>query len=744
MHGVAAPPRVDRAVSHAPMTPPSSVIGRSIAAEAAAGAVLIFASMALRGDVLLVAALVTGALLLLARTGLGAVRAGAAGAVAWGALTLLQLAVLVPGLGEAGMARVVVALAGLGTIPLVAGLLPALTVRGLTAGRREDITPALVAVAVAGGLGVLVAIAAAGQVDVGDPRLEALMPYVAAGTAVLALADVLAHHRAGAGFPETAALVAAVALGLQVVLLVHTGGAGLDDSIVAVVLASGIAAVGLLLATALATPRPLAVPAEAAAGGPRLVGWALAGLVAVAAVARLMVLRPLWIDEAAGAQRARGTVAATLDSARLAGAHPPLQDVLTWLSRHLLGADEVALRMPSLVAGILLVPALYVTGTRLYDRRVGLMAAVIGALGPGLLWLSTEARPGMLTALLATLALLAMLRAVESERPVDWVLFGAAGAALVWTHQLGFLHVAVLFAAVAAVAWRRARRGEAVERLVAGGLGALALTGAAFLALLVYRGGLGPPSVLPPLEYATEGAPGAGRSVFGLAGTALVGVVGFHPADVTSRLLALWPLGILATFALAVRTWSARGVLLATLAATPFVALLVAQIAGAPRSPLFALEWTATALPMVALGLARAAGLMGAWPRVRLVGLALAAVLVLAAVDQRIRVTPVDRVDVTPAVDDVAAQAGRDDTVVYAPGTIGDLVRHDVEGARVVRLAAADPAELAGARHVYVIGALGMADDATEDDTLALIQQLSAQRPLADESRHGETTVWSF
>ncbi|HEY7072440.1 MAG TPA: glycosyltransferase family 39 protein [Acidimicrobiales bacterium] len=719
-------------------------MGPAILVEAVAGVVLVVAGLALRGDALLVTALLTAVLLLLARAGLGARRAGTAGAVAWGALTLLQLGVLVPGLSEDGIARVVVLLAGLGTIPLVAGLLPALALRGLPGGRREDITPTLLAVAIAGGLGVLVAIAVAGLVESGDPRLGALMPYVAAGMAVLALADVLAHHRAGAGFPDTAALIAAAAAGLQIVLLVHTGGAALDDSVVAAVLASGFAAVGMLVATALATPRPLAVPVEAAGGGPRLVGGALAGLVAVAAVARLAVLRPLWVDEAATAQGSRGTLAAMLDSARTAGAHPPLLDVLIWLSRHLLGAGELALRMPSLLAGVLLVPALYVTGTRLYDRRVGLIAAVIGAVGPGLLWLSTQARPGMVTALFATLALLAMLRAVESERPFDWLLFGAAGAVLVWSHQLAFLHAAVLFGAVAAVAWRRARRGEPVERLVAGGLGALALTGAAFVALLVYRGGLGPPSVLPPLEYATEGAPGAGRSVFGLVGTALVGVVGFHPADVTSRLLALWPLGILATFALTVRTWSARGVLLVTLAATPFVALLVAQIAGVPRSPLFALEWAATALPMIALGLARAVSLVGSWPRVRLVGLALAVVLVLAAVDQRARVTPVARVDVTPAVDQVAAAAGRDDMVVYAPGTIGDLVRHDVGGARVIGLAAADPAELAGARHVYVIGALGMADGTTQDDTLALIQQLSAQRPLADESRHGATTVWSF
>jgi len=40
----------------------------------------------------------------------------------------------------------------------------------------------------------------------------------------------------------------------------------------------------------------------------------------------------------------------------LAQPHPPLQMVLEWLSRHLFGLSPLALRLPSLVAGVLLVP----------------------------------------------------------------------------------------------------------------------------------------------------------------------------------------------------------------------------------------------------------------------------------------------------------------------------------------------------------------------------------------------------
>ena len=752
MQQVTAPlPRLDTDTPQATATPSPGLLraGRrvvvgSIVVEAVAGAALVCAAVTLRDDELVAVALGIAGALTVARAGLGAARAGAPGAVAWAALTLLQLAVLVPGVRDGADAPVTVALAGLGVVPLVAGLAPAARVQGLFVGERQDVTPVLLATATASGLGVLAAIALAGAVDVGDGRLEQLVGYAAAGTAVLALAEVLAHHRVGAGFPETAALLATVPAVLGGLLMLENEGAPLDTAVAAVGIAAGCAAAGLLVATALASPRRLVVPVEDAGAGPRLVGWMLGGLVAVAAAARLAMWRPLWLDEATTARTTSGSLEHTLEATRSTAAHPPLGEALVWVSRQALGAGEAALRAPSLVAGVLLVPAVYVTAERLYDRRAAVVAATVAAVGPGLLWLSATARPGMLAALLATLALYTMLRAVERGRPVDWALFAATGAALVWSHQLAVLHAAVLLGAVALIGWRRARRGEPVTDLVGGGVLAAVVIAGAFLVLVAYRGGVGPPGIPPPLEYATAGAPGAGRSVFGLAGTAIVSVLGFHPADVTSRLLALWPLGILATFALTVRSWSPRSALVAALAATPLVALLVAQVAGAPRQPLFALEWIATAVPMVAIALGRAAAGLGDWSRVRLAGLLVAGVLMAAAADQAVRVRPVDEVDVAPVVEDVAARAERGDVVVYAPPALGDLVRHEAAGVRIVTLARARAEDLADARHVFVVGAFGLADDGTRERTLALVDELAAARQLEAEERHGDTTVWRF
>ncbi|HKY67259.1 MAG TPA: hypothetical protein VJM49_12845, partial [Acidimicrobiales bacterium] len=45
---------------------------------------------------------------------------------------------------------------------------------------------------------------------------------------------------------------------------------------------------------------------------------------------------------------------------------------------------------------------------------------------------------------------------------------------------------------------------------------------------------------------------------------------------------------------------------------------------------------------------------------------------------------------------------------------------------------------------ILVVGAFGLADDETRDRILALVEDISASRPLATEERYGDTTTWSF
>lgn len=678
---------------------------------------------------------------LVVRVTLGWARAAVPGAIAFGLLTVTGLVTIAASIGDSSELRLGATLVALGMVPLAAGSVPAM-VLPLEHGDREDVTPCLVASAVCGGLGVLAATVAANLVEIDDDRIATLVPYIAVAFALLAMAEVLGYHRIGSGFPGTVGLIAAAAFALHVLLLADQRAGTTEAAVSAATIAGGAAALGLLVSTALASPRPLVVPVEEAQGGPRLVLITLTCLAGAAAALRLFSVRPLWLDEADTARVTDASFTEMEAAARAGHAHPPLLDLLVWACRQVFGSSDLALRLPSLAAGVILVPLVYVTAEKLFDRRVGIIAAAIVAAGPGFVWVSGSAQPASLAALLATASLLAFVLAVDRDRFVDWALFGVVAALLLWTHQLGFVTVAVLHGAAAVIVWRRGdggRRAQLARWSVSATIDVVA-----FVALLAYRGGLGPPGVLPPFEYATRGAPGAGRSVFGLAGMALTGLFGFHPADVTSRLLAMWPLCMLAMFLLLGRAWSSRGALVATLALTPFVTLLVLQIIGRPRNPPFALEWTATAMPMIAIGLAFAIARAGTWRTTRLIGLAVVAVLIVAAVDQRTRVEPLPRYDITPAVEDVAGRARPGDVVVYAPDDIGDLVSHEVHGAQVMSVEEA-AGQVGGGTRIHLVGAFALReDDPALDQLLGLVDELASQRTLVSEAGNNEAKVWTF
>ncbi|MGH9177661.1 MAG: hypothetical protein ACRD0N_03780, partial [Acidimicrobiales bacterium] len=251
----------------------------------------------------------------------------------------------------------------------------------------------------------------------------------------------------------------------------------------------------------------------------------------------------------------------------------------------------------------------------------------------------------------------------------------------------------------------------------------------------------------PPLEFATRAAPGEGTSLFPVVGSAVSALIGLHPPDVTSRLLALWPLGILLCLLVLGRARSGQGLLLAALAAAPFVALFAAQLLGIPRHPAFALGWAATAIPMVGLLTARVVtSLAGRWPRIRLVAVGLAALLAVALVDQAVRVRPVPRYDVAPLVEEVAARAAAGDAVVFEPRALAWLVRyHARDGVTVLKAADADPERLEDHRRVFVVAAFPLSTSQESGDrVMRLVEGLSSERRLVDEGGRPDVKMWEF
>jgi uncharacterized membrane protein len=70
---------------------------------------------------------------------------------------------------------------------------------------------------------------------------------------------------------------------------------------------------------------------------------------------------------------------------------PPLLFVASWLATQIDLSREL-LRLPSLLAGVASIPAIYLLGTRTVGRPAALVAAALTTLSPFMIYYATEAR----------------------------------------------------------------------------------------------------------------------------------------------------------------------------------------------------------------------------------------------------------------------------------------------------------------------------------------------------------------
>ena len=110
--------------------------------------------------------------------------------------------------------------------------------------------------------------------------------------------------------------------------------------------------------------------------------------------------QPLWWDEGYSvwfATHPLGQMAALTAQ----DIHPPLYYALLRGWTHLMGTGPVALRLLSVIFGALAIPAIYLAGRRLLNRRAALLAALLLAINPLHIYYSQEVRMYGLVALLS-------------------------------------------------------------------------------------------------------------------------------------------------------------------------------------------------------------------------------------------------------------------------------------------------------------------------------------------------------
>jgi mannosyltransferase len=112
---------------------------------------------------------------------------------------------------------------------------------------------------------------------------------------------------------------------------------------------------------------------------------------------------------------------------------PPLYFVASWLTTQV-ELNAQMLRAPSLLAGAVAIPLVYLLGLRTVGRRAALVAAALTAFSPFMVFYSSEARGYALMVTLVLGSTLALLAAIDSRRALWWVAYAACACAAVYTH----------------------------------------------------------------------------------------------------------------------------------------------------------------------------------------------------------------------------------------------------------------------------------------------------------------------
>lgn len=118
--------------------------------------------------------------------------------------------------------------------------------------------------------------------------------------------------------------------------------------------------------------------------------------------------------------------------------HAPLSYLLVKASRQFLGflGPDLSLRLPSMICGVLCVPAAYALGKRVWSKWAGVLMALFVAVDWNLIWQSTQARMYSMLMLITLLSLQLMVKLIRDKQArIGWWLLGGLLLAIgMWTH----------------------------------------------------------------------------------------------------------------------------------------------------------------------------------------------------------------------------------------------------------------------------------------------------------------------
>ena len=116
----------------------------------------------------------------------------------------------------------------------------------------------------------------------------------------------------------------------------------------------------------------------------------------------ISVNQSLWLDEATSALVARMSIPDISTKFLPGDFHPPLYYIILKYWSNIFGTSEIALRIPSIIFGIITVYIIYLIGKKLFDKKVGLLSSLLLATSGLHIYYSQEARMYSLATMLVS------------------------------------------------------------------------------------------------------------------------------------------------------------------------------------------------------------------------------------------------------------------------------------------------------------------------------------------------------
>lgn len=145
----------------------------------------------------------------------------------------------------------------------------------------------------------------------------------------------------------------------------------------------------------------------------------------------------LWLDESIEALALMGRQGPLLSYA-LADYQPPLYHLIGYLTTHLLGFSEIVLRLPSLISGLLTVYFVIKIGELVASKKVGMIAGLLAATNPLLIYYAGEGRTYAVTTFFVTASFYYFLQLLKEKSTKSSILYTIFTALFIWTNYLSW------------------------------------------------------------------------------------------------------------------------------------------------------------------------------------------------------------------------------------------------------------------------------------------------------------------